>query len=73
MKSTVAIALAMGLACSPGFLRAEVPTGGFAATTLDLTASGEVKAPPDMATINLGVSNTARSASEAIRANATRM
>jgi hypothetical protein len=45
----------------------------FAATTLDLAAYGEVRAPPDMADINLGVDSTAPSAAAAVQANAARM
>jgi hypothetical protein len=73
MKSIFAIALAAILACAPVLLHAAAPAGGFSATTLDLTATGEVKLAPDMATIGLGVSTTARTAGEAIRANAARM
>lgn len=45
----------------------------FAATTLNLSAYGEARVSPDMASIVLGVSNEAPTASEAFRANATKM
>jgi uncharacterized protein YggE len=45
----------------------------FAATTLDLGASGEVSVAPDMATITMGVTNQAPSADEALRDNAEGM
>jgi uncharacterized protein YggE len=59
--------------------QAEAPTpeaGGaaaFRATTLSLSAYGEVKATPDMATISLGVQTQAPSAARAMQANAERM
>jgi uncharacterized protein YggE len=45
----------------------------FRATTLNLAASGEVKAAPDMASINLGVMTEAKTAQGAMQANAARM
>lgn len=45
----------------------------FRANTMNLSAYGEVRIAPDMATINIGVSTEARTAAEAIRLNATRM
>jgi hypothetical protein len=45
----------------------------FSATTLNISAFGEVKLPPDMAEVTLGVETTAPTASEAMRANAERM
>jgi len=45
----------------------------FAATTLSLSADGEARSPPDMATITLGVDTTESSAGRAMAANATRM
>jgi uncharacterized protein YggE len=49
------------------------PDPAFAATTLSLSASGEVKAAPDMASITLGVDTSAGSAAQAMSANAERM
>lgn len=45
----------------------------FRANTLNLSAYGEVRTAPDMATINIGVATEARTAAEAIRLNAARM
>jgi uncharacterized protein YggE len=45
----------------------------FRATTLNLSAYGETRVAPDMATISLGVQNDAPTAAEAIRQNAAKM
>ncbi len=45
----------------------------FRATTLNLSAFGEVRRAPDMATITLGVQTEATTAAEAMAANAARM
>ena len=45
----------------------------FKATTLNLSAYGETRQAPDMATITLGVTTEAPSASEAMKLNADRM
>jgi uncharacterized protein len=45
----------------------------FATTTLDLTGHGEARLPPDMATIDLGVTTTATTAAEAMARNAAAM
>ncbi|MDO9336277.1 MAG: SIMPL domain-containing protein [Caulobacter sp.] len=45
----------------------------FRATTLNLSAYGETRQAPDMATITLGVTTEAPSAAEAMRLNADRM
>ena len=45
----------------------------FQATTLNLSAYGEVKATPDMATISLGVQTDAPTAAQAMADNAKRM
>jgi uncharacterized protein len=45
----------------------------FDATTLSLSAYGEVKAAPDQATITLGVQSTAATAAGAMRENAAQM
>lgn len=45
----------------------------FKATTLNLSAYGEARQAPDMATITLGVTTEAPSASEAMKLNAERM
>lgn len=45
----------------------------FRATTLNLSAYGETRVAPDMATITLGVMTEGKTAAEAMQANATRM
>jgi uncharacterized protein YggE len=45
----------------------------FHATTLNLSATGEVKAAPDQATITLGVRTTGKTAAQAMAANRDRM
>ena len=45
----------------------------FRATTLNLAAHGEVRTAPDMATITIGVMTEAKTAQEAMRANAAKM
>jgi len=45
----------------------------FQTTTLNLSAYGEVRTAPDMATVSLGVMTEAKTAVEAMRLNATRM
>jgi uncharacterized protein YggE len=45
----------------------------FAATTLDVTGHGEAHAPPDMATIQLGVVTQGPTAADAMHANADAM
>lgn len=45
----------------------------FRATTFNLSAYGETRIAPDMATINLGVQTEAATAAEAMRANAQKM
>ncbi|HEV2531049.1 SIMPL domain-containing protein [Phenylobacterium sp.] len=53
---------------------AQVPSDArFAATTLNLSAYGDVKAAPDMATITLGVQTEAATAALALAANAEQM
>jgi uncharacterized protein YggE len=47
--------------------------GAFQATTLNLTASGDVMAAPDKATITLGVQTEAATAAQALQANAEQM
>lgn len=45
----------------------------FRATTLSLSAQGEVKAAPDMAVLNLGVTTQGSTAAEAMQQNAAQM
>lgn len=66
--------LAVLAAAAPAALAKSAPgEAQFAATTLDLSASGEVSVAPDMATITLGVTNQAPSADQALRDNAEAM
>lgn len=69
----LATALAFTLATLAGSAQAAPEGRAFEATTLNLSASGEVKAAPDQATITLGVRTTARTAAEAMAANRDRM
>jgi len=66
-----ATAAAPGLAQAP----ASPPAADsmFRATTFNLSAYGETRVAPDMATINLGVMTEGKTAAEALAANATRM
>ena len=60
--------LAGALVVMAGPALAQADDAAFATTTLDVSATGEVHAAPDMATISLGVSNTAPTAAEAMQA-----
>jgi uncharacterized protein YggE len=76
VKPSVAIAMAAALAAAPlapATAQAGDSPARFSATTLQLSAYGEVSVPPDMATLTLGVETTAATAVEASRANAGRM
>jgi uncharacterized protein YggE len=80
MKSpALAAALAAALigAAAPGAQAQTAPglqpDAMFAATTVALAASGEVKAAPDMATVSLGVQTQATTAAQAMSDNARRM
>lgn len=76
MRAT-AIGLALALtAAAPAALAQAAPPAAdtmFRATTLNLSAYGETKVAPDMATITLGVMTEGKTAAEAMQANATRM
>lgn len=65
MRSLVLMGALVALA---GPAAAQADDARFAATTLDVAATGEVHVAPDMATISLGVSNTAPTAAEAMQA-----
>jgi uncharacterized protein YggE len=62
-------------AASPSLAQAPAPAADtmFRATTFNLSAYGETRVAPDMATISLGVLTEAKTAAEALAANATRM
>jgi uncharacterized protein YggE len=72
-----ALVLALGAAAAPlGGVQAQTAAAGeaaFRATTLNLSAFGETRLAPDMATINLGVVTEAPTAQAAMQGNATRM
>jgi hypothetical protein len=73
--ASLGLALAAGAAAPAAFAQAAPPAADsmFRATTLNLSAYGETKITPDMASITLGVMTEGRTAAEALSANATRM
>ena len=79
MKSlfhAAALGLVLTSAAAPAALAQTAPPAAdtlFQATTLNLSAYGETKVAPDMATITLGVMTQGKTAAEAMGANATRM
>jgi uncharacterized protein len=78
MKSPLAAAAlaALLLAGAPLAVSAQAPAAGdpaFAATTVSVSAFGEARPAPDMATLDLGVETTAPTAQAAMRANAEQM
>lgn len=79
MKTLVragALSLLLAAAAAPAALAQTPPPAAdamFRATTLNLSAYGETRVAPDMATINLGVVTEAATAAEALSANSTRM
>jgi hypothetical protein len=69
-----ALALAVVTAAAQIAFAETVPSAAaFQATTLNLTASGEVMAAPDKATITLGVQTEGATAARALQANAEQM
>lgn len=72
MKTPLAVALLFLVLAPPALAQTAADTA-FRATTLNLNATGESKAAPDMATITLGVSVQAPSAAQAMALNAQRM
>lgn len=79
MKSlfrAAALGLALSATAAPAVLAQATPPAAdtlFKATTLNLSAYGETRVEPDMATITLGVMTDGKTAAEAMQANATRM
>jgi uncharacterized protein YggE len=76
MRATaIGLALAVTAAAPAALAQAAPPAADtmFRATTLNLSAYGETKVAPDMATITLGVMTEGKTAAEAMQANATRM
>jgi len=72
MKSPIAPLLLLTL-CAQGAHAQNAADARFAATTLNVSAYGEVKPPPDMAAITLGVETSQPTAAQAMSANAARM
>ena len=75
MMRAAVLALAMG-AAAPAALAQTAPVAGeavFRATTLNVSAYGETRVAPDMATIGLGVTTEGATARAAMQANAARM
>ncbi len=69
-------ALIVAGASAPALAQETTPAAAatmFQATTLSLSAYGETRTAPDMATISLGVQTDAPTAAEALRANALKM
>jgi uncharacterized protein YggE len=80
MKSLIhaaALSLALAAPLAAGPARAQQSPAGadavFRATTLNLSAYGETRIAPDMATINLGVIGEAPTAAAALSANSIKM
>lgn len=76
MKSflrAAALAIAVVATAAQVAFAQTAPASPFQATTLNLTAEGEVMAAPDMATINMGVQTEAPTAAQALAANAEQM
>src|SRR5580704_3377198 len=68
MKPITLAAMATLVLAPPALAQTTTPDTRFEATTLDLSASGEVHVAPDMATISLGVSSQAPTAADAMAA-----
>ncbi len=72
LKTTAALAIATGLFVTPvAFAADTLPPPP--PTTLSLSATGEVSATPDMATISFGVVTSGKTAADAMKANNVRM
>jgi uncharacterized protein len=73
--AALSLLLATTAAAPAAFAQAPPPAAEtmFRATTLNLSAHGETRVAPDMATISLGVMTQARTAQAAMQANATKM
>lgn len=67
-KTTLAAVLAAQLCCMTPAVAAEGADAAFRTTTLSLSAQGEARLKPDMATISLGVSSEAATAQAATSA-----
>jgi uncharacterized protein YggE len=73
--ATLGLALSAVAAAPAALAQAAAPAAEslFRATTFNLSAYGETKVAPDMATITLGVMTEGKTAAEAMQANAQRM
>jgi uncharacterized protein YggE len=63
----------LAAAAAPAVAQAPAVSSGTVPSTFSLSAFGETRLAPDMATINLGVNTDAPTAGAALKANATRM
>lgn len=74
MKSIAAFGLALAAASAPALAQtAPVPVQTVAGTVLEVSAQGESRRTPDIATISAGVVTQAQDAQGAMRENAARM
>lgn len=73
--AALGLALTVTAAGSAAMAQATAPAADslFRATTFNLSAHGETRVAPDMASINLGVMTDGRTAAEALSANGLRM
>jgi uncharacterized protein YggE len=73
---SAAMALTLAIAAAPALASAQtLPAAddAFRATTFNLSAYGETRVAPDMATITLGVTSTGQTAASALQANTAKM
>jgi uncharacterized protein YggE len=73
MKAALLATLVIFTPCQAAFAQDSSASAVFRATTLNLSAYGESKAGPDMASIGLGITTQAATAAEALRLNAAKM
>jgi len=76
LMRAAALSLALSVGAAGAAFAQGAPAGAdavFRATTLHLSAYGETRLAPDMATINLGVATDAASAQAAMQANGAKM
>ena len=69
----VALAALLAAGAAPALAQTGAADPAFAATTVNLSADGEVRAVPDQATITLGVQTRAATAAQAMAADAAQM
>ena len=73
LTASVALAGALLAVAAAPSAHAQAADAAFRATTLNLSASGESKVVPDLATITLGVQTDGPTAAQALSANAAQM